>query len=77
MQSLSREADEHRGRVLAFACGDDRKALTDVVKHGVDERQQPEREEDQDRGCHAVSVSPEDDESQSLVVRSGRIHPVV
>ena len=37
--------------------GDDRESLADGVEHGVDERQEAEREEEHNRACHAVSLS--------------------
>ena len=66
--SSTLHAERHRAGL-----GNDRESLADGVEHGVDERQEAEREEGQERGGHAVSLSPEDDESQSLVVRSRRI----
>ncbi len=42
-------------------------ALADGVEHDVDEREETEREEEHNRGFHAVSVSPED-ETMSLTL---------
>ena len=42
-------------------------ALTDVVKHGVDEREETEREEEHNSGFHVAILSPEN-ETTSLTL---------